>query len=156
MANHIKSVDELSICVKIGDKTLKCALNTFNTDLKVSADVYTIGELEFVSLNFENEEEFYKFKTFIDRIAFEVEHKDEEKHKTCLEIFNKEHTDEVNLVVGECCGGCPYEEGYIYSKERFCVMPSKQYMAGYQMCTVCWNQVATKYYDERMKADDKN
>ena len=156
MAIHIKSVDELSICVNIEDKTLKCALDTFNADLKVGADVYTMGELEFVSLNFENEEEFYKFKTVIDRIAFEVEHKEEEKRKTCLEIFNKEHTDGVNLILRGRCNGCPYKEGYIYSKECFCAMPSKRHMTDYQRCTACWNQVATKYYDERMKQDDKN
>lgn len=79
-----------------------------------------------------------------------------EKHRlTCRELLAKHHPFAIGLdyqFVGGC-ESCPSSYGYLYSHEELC---TGNEVPNDELCTKCWNQIATKYYDEKEKNNEQN
>lgn len=52
------------------------------------------------------------------------------------------------------CKSCPSSYGYLYSHEELCTVNDEP---DDELCTKCWDQIATKYYDEKgVKNNEQN
>ena len=79
----------------------------------------------------------------------------EEHCLTCRELLAKHHPFAIGLdyqFVGGC-ESCPSSYGYLYSYEELCTFNDEP---NNELCTKCWDQIATKYYDEKEKNNEQN
>lgn len=70
---------------------------------------------------------------------------DKNEHLTCRELLAKEYP---YLIDDDCIGGCsscPFKYGYLDKDKALCNGRSGNTI----LCTECWDQVATKYYEEK-------
>ena len=72
----------------------------------------------------------------------------EEHRLTCRELLAIHDPSARNSYALGGCMSCPSSYGYLYSHEELCTFNDEPYD---ELCTKCWNQIATKYYDEREK-----
>lgn len=82
---------------------------------------------------------------------------DEEKRLTCREILAKEFPEFIDPSHKGGCVGCPASYKYVYNRDGFCKSVFGNYIgAQNELCTKCWNQVATRYYDDKKENTDVN
>lgn len=68
---------------------------------------------------------------------------------TCKEILIKEHPDEIDSQYIGGCKSCPSRYDYLHRYEELC--NHNEYSN--ERCKKCWNQVATKYYENRKETN---
>ena len=77
-----------------------------------------------------------------------IKKKVEEHRLTCRELLAKECPIAIDSSSVGGCFGCPNKYNYLYSHDTLCTSNDTP---NDELCTKCWNQIATKYYDEREK-----
>ena len=78
----------------------------------------------------------------------------EEHRLTCRELLAKHHPFAIDLDYEfGGCESCPSSYGYLYLYEELCTVNDKP---NDELCTKCWDQIATKYYDEKEKNNEQN
>ena len=82
-----------------------------------------------------------------------IKKKVEEHRLTCRELLAIHDPSARNSYALVGCMSCPNSYGYLYSYEELCTVNDKP---NDELCTKCWNQIATKYYDEKEKNNEQN
>lgn len=74
--------------------------------------------------------------------SFSETHIELDKRLTCRELLAKEHPDDIDDSTLGGCHMCPHNYGYLNPYDELCEI-------GKCNCDDCWDQIATKYYDDK-------
>ena len=77
----------------------------------------------------------------------------EKRCLTCRELLAIHNPSASNSYELGGCKSCPSSYGYLYSHEELCTCNDEP---DNELCTKCWDQIATKYYDEKEKNNEQN